>query len=145
VPIVDLPPGVQVITPTDGQVVVQISIVQEGVRQELPGQDVVVVNAGPGLDVQVDPGQISVTVYGPTQAMSELRAGDIVAQVDVNGLGPGTYQLAPTVLLPQGLSWVASTPGAVTVTISSTDASGSPPGDNPAEAPPATSSPQASP
>jgi len=131
VPIADLPPGVQVISPSDGQVVVQISIVQDGVRQELPGQDVVAINVGDGLDAQVEPGQISVTVYGPAPALAELRAGDIFVQVDVAGLGPGTYQIAPTVLLPQGLSWVASTPGVVAVTITSVTAQEQPPNGSP--------------
>lgn len=142
VPIVDLPPGVQVITPTDGQVVVQVSIIQEGVRQDLPGQTVETINLADGLSVQIDPGQISVTVYGPAQGLAELRAGDIVVQVDVDGLGPGTYQLAPTVLLPQGFSWVASTPGAVTVLISQ---EGPPAGESPQGESEALSSPQAGP
>jgi YbbR domain-containing protein len=143
VPIVDLPPGVQVVTPTDGQVVVQISVVQDGVRQELPGQDVMIVNAD-GVNAQVEPPQISVTVYGPAQALAELRAGDIIVQVDVEGLGPGTYQIAPTVFLPQGLTWVSSTPGVVTITITALTSEPAP-GEPTGAGPGITSSPQASP
>jgi YbbR domain-containing protein len=144
VPIVDLPPGVQVISPSDGQVVVQISIVQDGVRQELPGQDVVAVN-GDGMNVQVEPAQVSVTVYGPSTSLAALRAGDITVQVDVEGLSPGTYQIAPTIFLPQGLTWVSSEPGLVTVTI--TDATSVPSPGEPVEEGihEATSSPQAPP
>jgi YbbR domain-containing protein len=141
VPIVDLPPGVEVISPTDGQVVVQISIVQDGVRQELPGQDVIAVNTE-GVAVQIEPGQISVTVYGPAQELAQLRAGDIIVQVDVRGLGPGTYQLSPTVYLPQGLTWVSSTPSVVTVTVSSVTAGNEPSG-SPQGAPDAVGTPVA--
>jgi YbbR domain-containing protein len=73
-------------------------------------------------------------VIGPDAALSSIDAGDITVQVDLTGLGPGTYTLEPKVRVPQGVTWVASNPKAITVTITSvagpgeatTNASGSP-------------------
>jgi YbbR domain-containing protein len=127
VAIIDLPPGAQVFNPTDGQVNVQISIVADGVRQDVPGLEVGAINAS-GQSVIIEPAEIDVTIFGSASDLAQLTSGDIDVHVDVDGLGPGVYQLAPEVLLPDGLTWVASDPGVVTVTITSTT------GDQPAPA-----------
>ena len=133
VAITDLPPGAQVITPTDGQVNVQISIVADGVRQEFPAIEVEASNAG-SLTVTIEPAEIDVTLFGAGNALAQLVSGDIVVHIDVSGLGPGVYQLTPEVSLPPGLTWVESTPSVVSVTIS-----------NGAPAPSATGTPAVSP
>jgi YbbR domain-containing protein len=124
VAIIDLPPGAQVINPTDGQVNVQISISADGVRQEFPGIPIEATNAN-GLTVTFEPNEIDVTLFGAAPALAQLTAGDITVHVDVAGLGPGVYQLSPQVNLPQELTWVASNPTVVSVTISLPD--GTPP------------------
>lgn len=127
VAIIDLPPGAQVITPSDGQVTVQISIVADGVRQEFPGLEVEATNTN-GLTVQIEPNEVDITLFGPASSLAQLTSGDIDVQVDVSGLGPGVYQLSPQVTLPQGLTWVASDPAVVTVTITGTGPASSPAG-----------------
>jgi YbbR domain-containing protein len=124
VAIIDLPPGAQVFNPTDGRVNVQISIVADGVRQDVPGLTVDAINTA-GQTVQIEPADIDVTIFGSAPALAQLTSGDIDVHVDVEGLGPGVYQMVPEVLLPEGLTWVASDPGVVTVTI--TDRSGDEP------------------
>jgi YbbR domain-containing protein len=124
VAIIDLPPGAQVFNPTDGRVNVQISIVADGVRQDVPGLTVDAINAA-GQTVQIEPADIDVTIFGSAPALAQLTSGDIDVHVDVEGLGPGVYQMVPEVLLPEGLTWVASDPGVVIVTI--TDRSGDEP------------------
>ena len=126
VAIVDLPPGASVITPSDGQVNVQISIVADGVRQEFLGLQVVATNAG-AFNVLIEPSQIDVTLFGTASALAQLTSSDILVRVDVTGLGPGVYQLTPEVSLPQGVTWVASNPTVVSVTITGPAASGSTP------------------
>ena len=117
-----LPAGVTVIEPSSGEVDVVVPITQIGVRQDLPGQRVQGVNLGQGLGSTILPTEITVTVIGPDAALSSLGAGDISAQVDLTGLGPGTYTLEPQVRVPQGVTWVASNPTSVTVTISNASA-----------------------
>jgi YbbR domain-containing protein len=124
VAIIDLPPGAQVFNPTDGRVNVQISIVADGVRQDVPGLTVDAINTA-GQTVQIEPADIDVTIFGSAPALAQLTSGDIDVHVDVEGLGPGVYQMVPEVLLPEGLTWVASDPGVVIVTI--TDRSGDEP------------------
>ncbi|MCC6705758.1 MAG: hypothetical protein IT334_12840, partial [Thermomicrobiales bacterium] len=131
VAIIDLPPGAQVINPTDGQVSIQISIVADGVRQEFPGLEVEATNTNE-LTVQIEPDEIDITLFGPASSLAQLTSGDIDVQVDVAGLGPGVYQLSPQVTLPQGLTWVASDPAVVTVTITGTGPASSPAGTPPA-------------
>lgn len=117
VEIADLPADVTVIEPSGGEVAVQIGITQEGVRQELAGQSVTHINLGEGLGVEIQPSEITVVVNGSDEALTALQSGDVTVQVDLEGLGPGTYTLTPKVLLAQGLEWVSSTPSEVTVRI----------------------------
>jgi YbbR domain-containing protein len=58
-----------------------------------------------------------VTVLTSDEELSQLTAEDIVVQVNVAGLQPGAYSLRPVVALPPNVTWVASDPPSVTVTI----------------------------
>lgn len=127
-PIYDLPEGVNVIEPADGNVAVQINISQVGVRQELSGQSVTHINLGEGLGVEIQPSEITVIVNGSDEALSALKAGDVTVQVDLVGLGPGTYTLTPKVSLVQGLTWVSSSPTEVAVQIVSVSGTDATPG-----------------
>lgn len=119
-----LPQGVTVIEPSSGEVDVVVPITQIGVRQDLPGQHVEGVNLGAGLGATIQPNEITVTVIGPDAALSSIGPGDISVQVDLTGLEPGTYTLEPKVRVPQGVTWVASNPTAITVTITTVASSG---------------------
>jgi len=135
VEIADLPANVSVIEPASGEVAVQVSITQEGVRQELAGQPITHVHLGEGLGVEIQPSEITVVVNGSDEALSALQSGDITVQVDLEGLGPGTYSLAPKVLLAQGLEWVSSSPSQVTVRIVSVGGAGAPATPEPVNSP----------
>lgn len=66
----------------------------------------------PGLE------QVAVTVSGPGSAVAQLSAADVTPILDVAGLEPGSYSLAPTIVgLPAGMALVGVSPGAVPVTI----------------------------
>lgn len=146
VPIFDLPEGVKVISPADGKVAVQVTILAEGVRQELSGQPIEHVNLGEGLGVEIQPSEISVIVNGPSDALAALKSGDIIVRVDLAGLGPGTYSLEPDVLLPQSLTYVSADPGTVTVRIVSVGSNATPssqtPPDGEAQPPPTATLPE---
>jgi YbbR domain-containing protein len=146
VPIFDLPPDVKVISPADGKVAVQVTIVQEGVRQELSGQPIQHVNLGAGLGVEIQPSEVSIVVTGPSAALAALKTDDIIVRVDLAGLGPGTYTLEPDVLLPQSLTFVSASPETVTVRIVSVGANATPanqaPPDSDAQPPPNATTPE---
>jgi YbbR domain-containing protein len=62
--------------------------------------------------------QVTLTLSGPGEALSDLTAADLTPTLDVAGLGPGTYNLPPIVGgLPEGVEMIAITPGSVSVTV----------------------------
>ncbi len=75
-----------------------------------------VVNLSPGLRAQIDP--FDVTVSGPLPVLNGTDPQTISVTVDAAGLGPGSYEIAPRVSLPQGLTLVRVRPERRTLTIS---------------------------
>jgi YbbR domain-containing protein len=122
VSIVDLPAGVTVIDPPDGVVDVFVQITQQGVRQTLPAQGLIVDNLDPAYTVTLEPAQIAVTILASEDDMAGMVATDIEVHVDVAGLEPGTHRIQPRVVLPPNVQWVASDPSVVVVTIVDTAA-----------------------
>jgi YbbR domain-containing protein len=117
VKLVGLPEGVTVLEPASKQVQVIVQIRQRGVQQPLPSQQVSVINVGDGLTATTSPGSVRVTVIGNEQELESLSPDSLIVQVDASGLGPGTYQLAPTVILPQNMEWTDIEPSSIEVTI----------------------------
>ena len=115
----ELPEGIRVIDPADGQVQVYVQIGRRGVRQPLPGQVVTWINLQPGLTVEVEPREVTVIVVASAEVLANLTVEDVRIQVDLAGLGPGEYQLRPTVSLPPNVQWVRTEPEFVEVTIRS--------------------------
>ena len=121
VDLVRIPEGVTVLDPTSGQVQVVVQIRKRGVQQPLPSQPVTIVNLGEGLVAEASPDSITLTVVGNEQEIEQLSPTSLRVQVDATGLGPGTYRLAPTVILPQNMEWTDIEPSSVTVTIREAD------------------------
>lgn len=115
--IAGLPNGVRVIDPANGIVQVDIGVQQQGERQTLPPLNVEVIGIGEGLQATVEPAAVTITVIGSQDAITALRADDIMPQVDVSGMGAGTYSLEPSVRVPRGLRWEAVDPVLVEVTL----------------------------
>ncbi|MER3485136.1 MAG: hypothetical protein C4345_03330, partial [Chloroflexota bacterium] len=113
----ELPEGVRVIEPADGLVQVYVQIDQRAVRQPLPGQVVKIVNLAPGLTAEWEPREVTVVVVAAADVLSRLTADDVLIQVDLDGLGPGDYDIQPSVMLPPNVQWISTDPSAVHVTI----------------------------
>jgi YbbR domain-containing protein len=116
--IVGLPQGISLLEPQSGQVDVVVQIRQRGVQQPLPSQQVTVVNLGEGLSATVSPNTVSVTVIGNQQELERLSPESLVVQVDAEGLGPGSYNLRPFIIVPPNMEWKTVEPTTVTLTIS---------------------------
>jgi YbbR domain-containing protein len=112
-----VPDGVRLLEPEEAVATVSVEIEPVAISGRTFVVGVVCQGAGqnaclPGLE------QVSVTVSGPGSAFAELSAADVTPIVDVTGLDPGSYSLAPTITgLPAGVSLDAITPGSIPVTI----------------------------
>ncbi len=76
---------------------------------------VVAVNIDPNLAAAVSQPSVQVVVGGSVETLQELRAGDVVAEVDVSNLSPGRHQLRPVITVPPGIEISQVTPPVVTV------------------------------
>jgi YbbR domain-containing protein len=117
VEIAPLSEGVTLLEPRSGLVDVVVQIRQRGQQQPLPSQQVTVLNLAPGLEATVEPTEVLVNVVGNEQEIESLSATSLIVQVDARGLGPGVYELTPTVVLPPRMEWTRIEPMTVTVTI----------------------------
>jgi YbbR domain-containing protein len=91
----NLPPGISVVG--EQTVLIQAGVAPIESSIPLADQVVTVLNLAPNLTAQVSPTTVDVIVSGPLALLSTLRTQDVRASVDVTGLGPGTYQVTPTV------------------------------------------------
>jgi YbbR domain-containing protein len=112
-----LPDGVTIVDPADGLVQVSIQIGQRGVRQALQGLQITFANLGSGLEADASPQDATVVVVAAEDVLGQLKASDLMIQVDLAGLGPGVYVLEPSVSLPPNVQWISTDPQTVTVTI----------------------------
>jgi YbbR domain-containing protein len=61
--------------------------------------------------------QLALTLRGRANVLADLDPADLTPVVDASGLDPGQHRLTPTVSLPNGVTLVSISPGAVTVDI----------------------------
>jgi YbbR domain-containing protein len=76
---------------------------------------VVAVNIGPNLSAAVSQPSVQVVVGGSVETLQELRAGDIVAEVDLSNLSAGRHQLRPVITVPPGIDITQVTPPVIAV------------------------------
>jgi YbbR domain-containing protein len=73
---------------------------------------------GHGPDTEAQPaGPVEVTLSGDLPTLQAVDPATVVATVDVTGLRPGVYEVAPRVTVPPGLTLVGVAPARVTVVI----------------------------
>lgn len=114
-----LPEGVTVIEPADGMVEVRVAIEDISTSsQTLSNLPVQPVGLADGLAVSFDEGSTSIQVSAPIDILQAMTPDDISIWIDLSGLGPGIYQIAPDVTVPAGATWQATEPLDVEVTIS---------------------------
>lgn len=114
-PALNLPPDVTLI-PGQQQVEVRVSI--EPIQSSLT-MDIVPESQGlePGLVVTVSPEVIEVILGGPMPTLERLQPGEVRVILDLLGLAPGTYQIVPQVLKPEGLTVLSINPATIQVEI----------------------------
>ena len=110
-----LPDGVELV---DGEPQVTVAVtIGPSVSSRTFLVGVICQNAGdnaclPGID------QLSLTLSGPGDTLSDLSAADLTPTLDAGGLAPGSYSLSPIVPgLPDGVELIGISQAAVPVTI----------------------------
>jgi YbbR domain-containing protein len=76
-----------------GTAMVTVQIVPAPLERSLPSRPVHLRNVAPNLEAQAIPSAVGLTVRGSREALARVEADDIVAYVDLGGLGPGQYSL----------------------------------------------------
>jgi hypothetical protein len=76
-----------------------------------------VINLAPGLIAEWEPREVTVVVVAAADVLSRLTADDVLIQINLEGLGPGDYDLRPSVVLPPNVQWISTDPPTVRVTI----------------------------
>lgn len=111
------PSGVSRSSSEDTQVVVTVQIIPilRPFQVHLPFS-VQITNATPGLIVSYTPTVVQVPISGFASSLSTFDPSVVVAQVNAQGLLPGTYVLTSHIALPEGLVVDGDTP-AVHVTL----------------------------
>ena len=59
---------------------------------------------------RIPSGTVSLNVRGSTEALDQLTLGDVLAYVDLRGLGEGTHQMSIRVDVPAGVEVTSATP-----------------------------------
>lgn len=109
---VALPPGLTLVEPRGGSVLIFFSISPVQGTQTLtvsPSVD------GLASDLKASAESFTVVVSGPLPRLRQLKPADIVATLDARGLGPGTHSLNPRVTAPSGLDIQPATSVSITI------------------------------
>lgn len=94
-----------------------VEVVPAPVQSTLEGVAITPANLARGLVARVTPARVSVTVRGTRERVAGLGAGDLVADLDLAGLGAGRHVVAVQVPNREGVAVERVEPANVTVTI----------------------------
>ncbi|HET9495636.1 MAG TPA: CdaR family protein [Chloroflexia bacterium] len=70
-----------------------------------------------GTSAVVSPSSIDVRLAGTLAQFQNLRPEDVRAVLDLAGRGPGTYEIEPRIIVPQGIKVVDAQPQRLTVSV----------------------------
>jgi len=70
-----------------------------------------------GSSVVVSPDRLGLTLSGTFDQLQNLKPTDVRAILPLEGRGPGTYEISPEIIVPQGIKLESSSPDTVSVTI----------------------------
>lgn len=70
-----------------------------------------------GMTVVASPDRLDLTLTGTFDQLQDLKPTDVRAFLSLEGRGPGTYDIRPQIVVPQGVKLEKSTPDTVSVTI----------------------------
>jgi len=108
------PPNVTISGLTQVQVTVEIRAIAASAVTRVA---VSVANLGPELQAVLMPESVAVLLGGPAPVLESLQPGSVIVSLNLSGLGPGTYTLAPVVNAPAQVTVAGVTPTEIRVEI----------------------------
>jgi YbbR domain-containing protein len=114
-----LPDGIEAVDVGSIRVTVTFRAVTESRSYSVGLQ---LIGTEPGLAYTPATTSVLLSVAGNPAALDALSTGTTLAQLDVTGLEPGTYDVPVTAELPSDVTLVAASPAAVSVTVSAAPA-----------------------
>jgi len=111
----NLPAGVQSLGPSTVQVTVKLRPITATRTFEA---GLVVIGANPNLEYTLSTDRVLVTIGGSIAELDRLSGTNIVLNVDVSGLDPGTHDVTATANLTTGLTLISASPNPIKVTVS---------------------------
>ncbi|MBC7241984.1 MAG: hypothetical protein H5T60_06010 [Anaerolineae bacterium] len=109
-----LPEGVSLLGIQTVQVTISITPIESSLTVE---RKVQVQGLPATMQAQVSPKTVNIILSGPLPKLDALRTEDVQVIVDVFNLGPGVHQLAPVVIVPEGIRVQSVVPERVQVEI----------------------------
>lgn len=114
----DLPYDDLLILSGDTTVTVRVGIVALTTALQVDHVNVEVVGQSPNVAIStINPETISVLLNGPINLIEGIEEDDLQVVLDLNGLGPGSHEIRPTILLTQGQGVIDASPLPPTVNI----------------------------
>jgi YbbR domain-containing protein len=110
----NLPGGISLLGDPAVQVTVQVEAIQGGLT--IQGQ-LTVQGLAQGLEAKLAPETIDVILTGPLPKLQALKPDDVRVVIDLGNLGPGTHQIKPQAIVPQGIVAETMLPATIQVTI----------------------------
>jgi len=110
----NVPGGLSLLGDPAVQVRVQVEAIQGGLTVQQP---VTVQGLREGLEAKVAPETIELILTGPLPKLQSLKPDDVRVVLDLVNLGPGTYQIKPQAIVPQGIVAETMLPATIQVTI----------------------------
>jgi YbbR domain-containing protein len=110
----NVPGGLSLLGDPAVQVRVQVEAIQGGLTVQQP---VTVQGLREGLEAKVAPEMIELILTGPLPKLQTLKPDDVRVVLDLVNLGPGTHQVKPQAIVPQGIVAETMLPATIQVTI----------------------------
>ena len=112
---IPLPDNLQFVGPERATITVTIEAIESTTRTRLL---VTPINMSGSVAAAFDPRDVDVQLTGPLPVLNALSPGEFAAEVDLAGLGAGTYTVQVRVRTPEGVLVDSVQPETVTVTLS---------------------------
>ncbi len=113
-PSLHISPTVSIVTEEQPTVRISIEAIQSSLTTVITPQ---IQGLRPGFTATVSPATVEVILNGPLPVLDTLSNDDVRLLIDLFGIEPGTYQIEPQILVPEGVVAQSINPATVQVEV----------------------------